>query len=58
MEDRRAVLDDALAGVVVMRGRAGRGLDTSRFRFDWKMPEDLGPVESPSDETLAAWAIS
>lgn len=58
VEDRRAVLDDALARVVVVRGRAGRGLDKSRFRFDWKMPEDLGPVESPGDETLAEWARS
>lgn len=56
VEDRRAILDDALQSVTVRRGRVGRGLDTSRFTFDWKVPEDLGSEDVPDDATLAAWA--
>lgn len=55
-EDRRAVLDDALTSIEVVRGRVGRGLDTSRLIFHWKNPEDVGSVVVPDDETLAAWA--
>jgi len=50
------VLDDALEAVWVVRGRTGRGLDPSRLIFGWRMPEDLGPIEAPDDETLANWA--
>ena len=53
---RRAVLDDALERVLVCRGRAGRGLDTSRLTFVWRLPDQTGPVETPDDETLARWA--
>jgi len=59
VEDRRAVLDDAMEKVWVVRGRPGRrsaGGILSRLAFDWKMPEDVGPVETPDDETLASWA--
>jgi hypothetical protein len=56
VEEQRAVLGDALEAVWVVRGRTGRGLDTSRLIFDWKDPENLGPLETPDDETLAAWA--
>jgi len=59
VEDKRAVLDDALQQVWVVRGRPGRRTATgvlSRLAFDWKMPEDLGPIEHPDDSTLAAWA--
>lgn len=58
VEARREVLDDALHSIVVRRGRVGRGLDVTRFTFDWKIPEDLGPIVAPDDETLAAWAKS
>lgn len=58
VEARREVLEDALRSVFVRRGRVGRGLDTSRFTFDWKIAEDLGPIVAPDDETLAAWAES
>lgn len=59
VEDMRAVLDDALERVWVVRGRLGRRTDTqilARLAFDWKMPEDVGPVETPDNETLASWA--
>lgn len=59
VEDRRAVLDDALHVVWVVRGRTGRRTASgimSRLVFEWKMPEDLGPIEVPDDETLASWA--
>lgn len=55
-EDRRAVLDDALESIEVVRGRVGRGLDTSRLTFHWKLLEDVGPIVIPDDATLAAWA--
>ncbi|WP_256939388.1 recombinase family protein [Arthrobacter sp. BF1] len=55
-EDRRAVLDDALESIEVVRGRVGRGLDTSRLTFNWKLPEDMGPIAVPDDATLAEWA--
>lgn len=54
--DRRAVLDDALEVVEIRRGRVGRGLDPNRFTFKWKFPEEVGPIETPNDATLAAWA--
>lgn len=56
VEERRVVLDDALERITVRRGRVGRGLDTSRLAFTWRYPEQLGPIERPADETLAAWA--
>src|SRR5699024_3593551 len=55
VEDQRAVLDDALTTVVVRRGRVGRGLDTGRLTFQWKHPEQVGPMVPPDDATLAAW---
>jgi site-specific DNA recombinase len=60
VEDRRAVLEDALERVWVVRGRPGRRTDAqilAQLDFDWKMPEDLGPVEAPDDATLASWAV-
>ena len=57
--DRRAVLDDALSAVWVVRGRMGRRTEAgvlARLVFDWKFPEEVGPLETPDDETLAAWA--
>lgn len=60
LEDKRAVLDDALETAWIVRGRPGRrsaGGVLSRLVFDWKMPEDVGPVETPDDETLASWAV-
>jgi len=56
VEDQRAVLDDALTAVRVRRGRVGRGLDKTRLTFEWKLPEDVGPIEEPSQRDLAAWA--
>lgn len=43
---RRAVLDDALAGITVRRGRTGRGLDTSRLSFEWRWPEHPAPTDA------------
>lgn len=56
VQAQREVLDDELHRIEVRRGRFGRGLDTTRFTFAWKLPEDLGPVVAPDDEMLAAWA--
>lgn len=56
VQAQREVLDDALHRIVVRRGRVGRGLDATRLTFAWKLPEDLGPIVAPDDETLAAWA--
>lgn len=59
MEDRRAILDDALESVTVARGRSGRRTPASvlaRLTFGWKRPEDLGPLPTPDDATLARWA--
>lgn len=59
VEDQRTVLDDAISRLWVVRGRPGRrsaGGVLSRLTFDWKMPEDVGPIEAPDDETLASWA--
>ena len=54
VEDRRAVLDDALEQITVRRGRGGgRGVDRSRLTFEWRIPADM---ESPDDELLATWA--
>ena len=47
--DRRAVLDDAVSRIWVSRGRPGRRTDAqvlARLRFDWKLPDDLGPVDT------------
>lgn len=57
--ERRAVLDDAVSRIWVTRG--GRGRQTpakylARMEFDWKFPDELGPLEVPTDEMLAAWA--
>ncbi|WP_193608260.1 recombinase family protein [Nocardioides lijunqiniae] len=59
VERKRAILDDAMERVWVRRGRPGRRTDAqvlARLTFDWKMPDDLGPIEPPSDKDLADWA--
>lgn len=48
-EERRAILGDAIERIVVSRGKPGRRTDAqllARLAFDWKLPEDLGPVEA------------
>lgn len=48
VEQQRAVLDDALERIWVRRGGTGRRTEAqvlARLTFDWKQPEDLGPVE-------------
>ena len=48
VEAQRAVLDDAMERIWVRRGGTGRRSDAqklARLTFDWKVPEDLGPVE-------------
>lgn len=59
VEDQRAILDDAVGAIYVMRGSRGRRTDAqvlARLSFDWKgHPDDLGPIELPDDETSAAW---
>jgi len=57
--EQRDVLGDALAAVWVVPGPTGRRTEAgilSRLVFDWKFPEDIGPLETPDDATLAAWA--
>jgi site-specific DNA recombinase len=47
VEEQRAVLDDAIERIWVRRGRTGRRTEAqvlARLAFDWKVPEDLGPV--------------
>jgi site-specific DNA recombinase len=44
---QRAVLDDAMERIWVRRGGTGRRTEAqvlARLTFDWKIPEDLGPV--------------
>lgn len=60
VEDKRAVIDDALERVIVRRGKPGRQtleLKLARLEFTWKDPERVGPIPAPPpDEVLAAWA--
>lgn len=45
--ERRAVLGDALERVLVRRGRPGRGTKektAERLIYEWKFPEQVGPV--------------
>jgi site-specific DNA recombinase len=47
VEEQRAVLDDAVERIWVRRGATGRRTEAqvlARLKFDWKIPEDLGPV--------------
>lgn len=47
VEAQRAVLDDAMERIWVRRGGTGRRTPAqvlARLTFDWKVPEDLGPV--------------
>ncbi|WP_418277541.1 recombinase family protein [Isoptericola jiangsuensis] len=46
--ERRAVLGDAIERVLVRRGRPGRGSrekTAERLTFEWRFPEQVGPVE-------------
>lgn len=50
-EEKRDVLGDALHSITVRRAPAGRRTTAqllARLSFDWKVPEDLGPI----DETV------
>jgi hypothetical protein len=52
VEKQREVLGDAFHRVYVRRGAVGRQTDATklaRLRFDWKVPEDLGPLPAPED---------
>ena len=54
VEEQRAVLDDAIERIWVRRGGTGRQTEAkvlARLTYDWKVPEDLGPVET--DEELS-----
>jgi site-specific DNA recombinase len=49
VEQQRAVLDDAMERIWVRRGGTGRRTPAqvlARLTFDWKVPEDLGPVDA------------
>ena len=49
VEAQRAVLDDAMERIWVRRGGTGRRTAAqvlARLTFDWKIPEDLGPVSA------------
>lgn len=59
VEEQRAVLDDAIGRIWVLRGGTGRRTPEgvlARLVFEWKQPEDIGPLDIPDDETLARWA--
>lgn len=59
VEEQRAVLDDAIARIWVLRGGTGRRTTErvmARLVIEWKQPEDVGPFDIPDDETLARWA--
>ena len=46
-DERRAVLFDGIARIYVSPGGRGKKTDAdklARMRFDWKVPEDLGPI--------------
>ncbi|MFQ1000462.1 recombinase family protein [Modestobacter sp. SSW1-42] len=48
VEQQRAVLDDAMERIWVRRGGTGRHTPAkvlARLTFDWKVPEDLGPID-------------
>lgn len=50
VEQQRAVLDDAMRRIWVRRGGTGRRTPAqvlARLTFEWKIPEDLGPVDAP-----------
>lgn len=48
VDQQRAVLDDALDQVTVVRGRrGGHGLDTARVTLTWKQPAQVGAWEPP-----------
>lgn len=52
VEKQREVLGDAFHRLYVRRGGTGRQTDATRLarlRFDWKVPEDLGPLPAPED---------
>lgn len=56
IEERRAVLDDALDRIVIIRGhvgRRGRAEVLSRLRFEWKRPDEIGPRPDPTPAELA-----
>ncbi|MCB0908236.1 MAG: recombinase family protein [Nocardioidaceae bacterium] len=47
-EERREILGDAIERIWVSRGRPGRRTDAqalARLRFDWRHPNDLGPLD-------------
>jgi hypothetical protein len=47
-EERRDVLGDAMERIWVSRGRPGRRTEAqvlARLRFDWRHPDDLGPLD-------------
>jgi DNA invertase Pin-like site-specific DNA recombinase len=49
VEAQRAVLDDAMERIWVRRGGTGRRTPAqvlARLTIDWKVPEDLGPVDA------------
>lgn len=59
VEDRRAILGDAIERVWVLRGRPGRRTDAqvlARLAIEWRLPNQLGPIEAPDNTTLADWA--
>ena len=56
VDEKRAVLDDALDRVWVIRGRPGRRSAAgilARLVVEWKMPEHVGSIDTPDDKMLA-----
>lgn len=59
VEDQRAILDDAIERVWVLRGRPGRRTPetlAARLVIEWKMPDQVGPTPVYTDEELASMA--
>lgn len=59
VEEQRAILDDAIERVWVLRGRPGRRTSetvSARLVIEWKQPGQVGPEYVPTDEELASWA--
>ncbi|MCW2767972.1 MAG: invertase Pin-like site-specific recombinase [Nocardioides sp.] len=59
VEEQRAILDDAIERVWVVRGRPGRRTAASvlaRLVIEWKMPNEVGPLPEFTDAELESWA--
>jgi site-specific DNA recombinase len=59
VEEQRAILDDAIERIWVLRGRPGRRTPETvlaRLVIEWKMPDQVGPTPVYTDAELESWA--